>query len=113
MTSWSHETDFLEPRPSAMASLLVLCSLRKHLAIHGDSLISKFTLFYLASLLSTLPDMLLQESERAVLPLFVSPKVTKKGGENGQYFPELVQICTLHRLRNVTISQASLVETQE
>lgn len=74
---------------------------------------SKFTLFYIASLLSTGSDMLLQERERerAVLPLFVSPKVTKKGGENGQYFPELVQICTLHRLRNVTISQASLIRT--
>lgn len=33
VTPWSHEIDFLEPCPSAITSLHVLCSLRNHLTL--------------------------------------------------------------------------------
>lgn len=43
-TSCSQEVDLLEPCPSAIVSLLILCPLRKHRAAHGDSLMSEFSL---------------------------------------------------------------------
>lgn len=43
-TSWSQEVDLLEPCPSAIVSLLILCPFRKHHAVHGDSPMSEFSL---------------------------------------------------------------------